>query len=129
MSDSHLRPGWPALLPYLVVDDANKLLDWLPRALGAEIDEVEHRDDGTVLHATVRFGETAMFEVSDAWPEIPARPCTLHLYVPNVDTLYAQAVALGAESVLEPTQMPYGERSCGLVDTAGNQWWLATYTG
>ena len=128
MHDTHLRPGWPALVPYLVVDEAAALAEWLAKALGAEIDELEHHEDGSLMHGTLRFG-ASVFELSDARPERPAQPSMLHLYLPDVDRAYSQAVALGATSLLEPTQLPYGERSCGLVDPAGNQWWLATYTG
>ena len=128
MTDSHLRPGWQALLPYLIVDDAAKLLDWLARALGAEVEDVDKHDDGSVMHASVRLGG-GVLEVSDARPEFPARPCALHYYVPDVDKLFQAAVALGTEVLMPPVDHDYGERACGLQDPCGNHWYLATYTG
>jgi uncharacterized glyoxalase superfamily protein PhnB len=35
----------------------------------------------------------------------------------------------GATSLYEPAQMPYGERSAGVMDPVGNHWYIATYTG
>lgn len=127
MAESHLRPGWPALVPYLIVDDAQRLLEWLPRAFGAEIDEVDHNSDGSVMHSTVRMPGGGVLEISDSREEHPARPCTLHWYVPDVDKLYEGAVAMGAASLMPPSQMPYGERAAGITDPGGNHWYLAQY--
>lgn len=38
----------------------------------------------------------------------------------EVDKEYAQAIAKGAQSVLEPTTEPWGQRTCYIADPEGN---------
>lgn len=38
-----------------------------------------------------------------------------------------QAVQAGGTSLREPTDEFYGDRSAGVSDACGNQWWLATH--
>ena len=52
-----------------------------------------------------------------------------YVYVDNVDAAYQRAIALGATSVSAPEDKPYRERGCGVKDSFGNTWWIATYTG
>jgi uncharacterized glyoxalase superfamily protein PhnB len=51
----------------------------------------------------------------------------VHVYVPNVDDAYRKALAAGAKSEREPSDQFYGDRSAGVTDRAGNQWWIATH--
>ena len=51
----------------------------------------------------------------------------LHLYVPDTDALYRSALAAGATSIREPADQFYGDRSAGVRDLWGNQWWIATH--
>jgi uncharacterized glyoxalase superfamily protein PhnB len=39
----------------------------------------------------------------------------------------ASAIRAGAKSLREPADQLYGDRSGGVVDAAGNQWWIATH--
>src|SRR5216117_4018324 len=50
-----------------------------------------------------------------------------HLYVDDVDAAYERAVKAGGESLREPQGQFYGDRSAGIKDRFGNQWWLATH--
>jgi uncharacterized glyoxalase superfamily protein PhnB len=54
-------------------------------------------------------------------------PGMLHLYMEDVDAVYQRAVQAGAKSVREPADQPYGDRSGGVEDTFGNQWWISTH--
>jgi uncharacterized glyoxalase superfamily protein PhnB len=51
----------------------------------------------------------------------------LHVYVPNVDAVYQKALKAGATSVMEPSNMFYGDRSGGVKDPSGNSWYIATH--
>jgi uncharacterized glyoxalase superfamily protein PhnB len=59
-------------------------------------------------------------------PTFDARPAAIHLYVPNVDEVYARAMAAGATSLGEPSDQEYGERSAAVKDIGGNEWYIAT---
>jgi PhnB protein len=62
-------------------------------------------------------------ESTGEWP--PTR-AMLHLYVDDVDRWFRRAVDAGARELREPEDMPYGDRSGGVADAYGTQWWIAT---
>jgi PhnB protein len=84
------------------------------------------RPDGSIGHAEVRIGDS-MVMLGQARDEWKARPGTLYLYVPDVDATYRRALAAGGASLREPTTQVYGDRSGGVEDPVGNQWWMATH--
>lgn len=57
-----------------------------------------------------------------------ARPATLHVYVPDVDAVFARAVEAGGVALYEPTDQPYGDREAGVEDPSGTHWFVATHT-
>ena len=40
-----------------------------------------------------------------------AAPSSLYLYVPDVDSVYRQAIEAGGKTIMEPMDMFYGDRS------------------
>ncbi|MBK8649570.1 MAG: VOC family protein [Gemmatimonadetes bacterium] len=62
---------------------------------------------------------------ADAVPPTGGRPpATLMVRVPDVDAVYARALAAGGSGVNEPADMPYGERQAVVRDLAGHSWTL-----
>jgi uncharacterized glyoxalase superfamily protein PhnB len=51
----------------------------------------------------------------------------LHVYVPDADAVYRRAMEAGAISLREPADQFYGDRTGGVQDAFGNQWWMATH--
>ena len=70
---------------------------------------------------------TGTFEIDEAQDESQVTPCYLHIYVPDADACYEEAVRAGATSLEPPSVKPYGERSATVEDPFGNTWFLATY--
>ena len=60
-------------------------------------------------------------------PEYPPTSSRIHLYVPDLDAVYAQAMAAGATSVAEPADQFYGDRLARITDPHGNQWSISTH--
>lgn len=58
-------------------------------------------------------------------PTFDPRPAAMHLYVSDVDEVYARAVAAGATSLVEPSDQEYGERIASVKDIGGNEWYIA----
>jgi len=119
------RPeGFHTVNPYLVIDGAAKVIEFLKQAFGAiQVGESFKGPDGKIMHATVRIGDS-MVEIGDS----PApMPMNLHVYVDDVDSLYRRAIAVGGLSVREPETTFYGDRSAGVKDPGGNNWWLACH--
>ena len=50
-----------------------------------------------------------------------------YVYVPDCDAVYQRALKAGATSISEPVDHPYGDRSGGVKDAFGNQWYIATH--
>jgi len=125
---SHIPEGMTSVTPYLIVDGAPDLIDFLETAFDAEVLDRTDGDDGAIRHASVRLAGSIV-EISDARDEWPARPGSIHLYVEDCDAAYRRAIEAGATSLFEVADMFYGERSGGVVDPQGNHWYIATHTG
>ena len=120
--------GIRSVQPYLHLHGAEKMIPFAEAAFHAETLGVAKSPEGKILHATIKIGH-ATFEIDEAYGEFQPMPCYLHVYVPDADAYYAEAVRAGATSVETPATKPYGERSAALKDSFGNTWFLATYLG
>jgi uncharacterized glyoxalase superfamily protein PhnB len=120
--------GLRSVQPYLHLREAHKMIPFLEAAFGAEAMGVHKSPEGAVLHATIRIGN-ATLEIDEAHGEFQPMPCHLHVYVPDTDAVYAQALRAGATSIETPQDKPYGDRAAGVKDAWGNSWFIATYLG
>jgi PhnB protein len=117
--------GYGTVTPFLRVADAAKLIDFLKQAFAAEVTFRMDGPDGSVMHAEVKIGDSmVMIGQAPAGQEMRAM---LNLYVPDTDALYNSAMAAGATSIREPANQFYGDRSGGVRDVCGNEWWMATH--
>jgi len=120
-----IPPGYHTVTPYYTVESAGAFLDFLKAAFGAELRHRHDREDGGVANAEVRIG-TSMIMVSDARDPWKPMPMSTYLYVEDTDAVYRAALAAGATSIYEPTDMFYGDRNGGVQDAWGNLWWIGT---
>jgi|ERR1051326_1029486 uncharacterized glyoxalase superfamily protein PhnB len=126
MAQVNYKPeGFHHVTPYLTVVGAAKLLDFLKEAFAAEEIGRYAESGGRIAHACVKIGDS-MIELSDCTGEWPAMPCSLHFYVPDVDAVYHRALKAGGISLRKPEDQFYGERSAGIKDPSGNQWFIGT---
>lgn len=120
--------------PYLCIPDTARAIAFYQAAFGAtEVYRITD-PDGRIGHAEIRIGGVPIF-LSGEYPEIgvhsPATlggsPVMLVLDVPDVDALFAQAVAAGA-TVDRPLadQFDGTLRNGKLVDPFGHRWMLST---
>jgi PhnB protein len=126
--------GYHAVTPYLIIKGAAAALDFYKKAFGATELFRMTQPNGKVGHAEIQIGDSRVM-LSDEAPEMGARspqtiggsPVVIHLYVENVDAMFSQAVAAGAR-VLRPVQNQfYGDRSGGVEDPFGHQWYVSTH--
>ncbi|MDX1511750.1 MAG: VOC family protein [Nitriliruptorales bacterium] len=127
--------GRHAITPHLVCSPCGEALDFYKRAFGAEqIGDVMTGPDGSVGHAEMRIGDS-VFMLADEWPGGPAQaPTTLggstavmFLYTEDVDTMWEQAIAAGAEEVIPLELQFYGDKSGRIRDPFGHTWGLAQH--
>jgi len=118
--------GYSSVSPYLMVDGAQRVIDFLKDAFGAT--ELRRFDmpDGTVMHAEVQIDDSVVM-LADGGGPWPAFPAWLHVYVRDVDATYRRALEAGGASVQEPQQKEGDpDRRGGVKDPAGNTWWISS---
>jgi len=116
-----VREGFHTVTPYLMVREADKLVDFVRQAFGG----VEtYRTTGSAggTHIEVRVGDS-MVMIGGASTGEPM-PAAIYLYMNNIDEVYRKALQAGATSILEPSDQPDGERRAGVKDAFGNQWYI-----
>jgi len=113
-----------AVMPYLIVNDASKLIDFAKKVFGATVSYSELRDGQKIRHAEIQIdGSTIM--LADATDEWKQQTANLFVYVDNADKTYHTALENGATSLMELSDQSYG-RTCGITDPAGNVWWITS---
>jgi PhnB protein len=112
-----------SLTPYLHPKGADKLIDYLKRAFGAEEMFRAQPPGDVVHHAKIRIGESVV-EMGEAHAPYGPMPTIFHLYVDHTDSAYRRAIEAGGISLSEPANRPWGMRNAGVQDPAGNQWWI-----
>ena len=135
MTKSYKPKDMPSLIPYLVVRDAQKSLDFYKEAFGFEVINTVV-DDSKLRHIEMRRGEIViMFCPEGAMGMETMSPATkgveesisLYCYCEDVDTFHVQAVKHGAKPTMPPQDCFWGDRMCALVDPDGYKWSFATY--
>lgn len=126
MNVKPIPDGYTAITPYLIVNDAAALIDFLEAAFGAETVMRMPRPDGAVGHAELRIDGAALM-LGEGCEQFGAMPASLYLYRPDVDADYARALAAGATPVRAPEDMFYGDRVATVRDRHGNVWSIGTH--
>ena len=127
---SEVKPipdGYTAITPYLIVENAAGFLDFLANAFGAVERTRVPMGEGLIGHAEVEIGGAALMLSDAAPPDFPVSSSQIHLYVEDVDAVYAQAVRAGATAVAKPADQFYGDRIARVTDPSGNQWSIASH--
>jgi PhnB protein len=123
---NYILEGAQNLMPYLHPRGAQKQIDFLKSAFGAEEVFRHESPDGIIYHAKVRIGDAIveMGEAHDPWQPMPG---VFMMYVDDVDAWYARAMkAEGAISMDEPAEKPYGARVGAVKDPFDNVWYVAS---
>jgi len=121
-----IREGFHTITQYLIVPDASRLLEFLENVFeAADIFKVQRPGGTAIMHAQARIGDS-MIEVADATEQIPPAPGALHVFVRDVDAVYARALQEGAKTIQAPVDQEYGERGASVADEFGNHWYIAT---
>ena len=118
--------GYHTVTPYLIVDGASRLIDFLKQSFNAEQRDLMKTPDGRISHAEVKIGDSIIM-LSDPNQEFKAMPSMTYLYLEDVDAAYKRALQAGANSVKPPTNQFYGDRNATVRDPTGNIWGIATH--
>src|SRR5262252_9516967 len=117
MAVKKIPEGHNRVSPYLIVDSAERALEFYKEAFGA-MELFRHKaPDGKIGHAEIRIGDTVIM-LADEFPDHDAHapgkfggsPVSLHLYSEDVDAVAAKAVAAGATVKRPVADQFYGDR-------------------
>jgi PhnB protein len=130
----YLPAGYQTATPYLIARGAADALKFYELAFGAEELFRMPQADGRIGHAEIRIGDSHLM-LADEFPEMNIRgpqslggtSVMLLLYVEDVDSAAARAVAAGAKVVRPVQDQFYGDRSGTFEDPFGHVWTLATH--
>jgi len=114
-----------SVTPHLYATRPVDLMEFLKQAFGGEEIYRAQMPDGSIPHAQIRIGDSIV-ALAGGHGMYTAMPSTLHLYAPDTDATYEQAIRAGATSIQPPADQPYGERNAGVRDPFGNRWFIAT---
>lgn len=130
---SHPHSEFPGPTPQIAVSDAARAVHFYRDAFGADELVRNLAPDGRIMHCEllVLGGRLIVIDDFDTDPiSAPTRlggtTIRLHLYVSDVDEIYAHALAAGATGIAEPADSFWGDRYAMLRDPFGHLWSLAT---
>jgi len=134
MSVSPVPFGYHTLTPYLIVDGAARAIAWYTQAFNAREVMRLAGPGGKIAHAEIEIGDSRLM-LADESPAMDAKgpgafggsPVSLHLYVPEVDAIIAQAAAAGATIKAQPEDKFYGDRLGTVLDPFGHTWHISTH--
>lgn len=107
--------------PKLVVDGADRAIEFYRQALGAEPLERHTGPDGKIFYAGLRVGGS-MLAIKDADQYDPATTGIFTLEVADADAAGKALEQAGATVVFPIDDQEYGWRQGRLADPFGNQW-------
>lgn len=128
MAVKHQPEGYHTVTPYLIVDGAADLIDFIKSAFGGQERFRMPGAHGGVGHAEVQIGDSVVMLADSGEAENNTKmPGMIHLYVEDCDATYKAALAAGAKSQQEPETKFYGDRNASVQDASGNVWFLSTH--
>jgi PhnB protein len=134
MTVSAIPMGFHSVTPYLIVNGAQKAIDFYCNAFDAQHVMQMPLPDGGIAHAKIKIGD-AYIMLSDTCSEdhfkgpkeLGGSPVSLMLYVKDVDSVFTKAIELGAKQVRPVHDQFYGDRAGTLEDPFGHVWIVGTH--
>jgi PhnB protein len=118
--------GLHTVTPYLMVNNAQGLIEFIKNAFDGKVTFVQKRDDDKIMHSTMSIGDSTVM-ISDTLEGMEAKTSMMFLYLEDVDSVFSRAMQAKATSVREPVTEFYGDRAGAVKDQWGNTWWIATH--
>jgi PhnB protein len=126
--------GYHNITPYLMVRNAAAAIEFYKKAFNAVELMRFPGPGGKIMHAEVKIGDSPVMLADEMPEEGHVGPQTLGgvgvsmmLYVEDVDTRFAQAIAAGATIKRPVEDQFYGDRTGTLVDPFGHVWSIGTH--
>ena len=134
MAVQPIPEGYHTITPYIVVDDAEKAIEFYKDAFGADEHIRIPGPDGKIAHAELQIGDSKIM-LSDPFEQSNVRApserggptASIFMYVEDCDAIFQQAKTAGASVVSELEDMFWGDRFGTISDPYGHVWSIATH--
>lgn len=118
--------GYNSVSPYIISSDAQKLADLLAGIFASTITRRYDLPDGKIMHAEIRIDDSIVM-FADSNEKYPPNQSVLHVYVPDVDAVFAKAMAAGCKQLQAAEQKEGDPDKRGtFTDFDGNMWSVST---
>jgi PhnB protein len=118
--------NYNSLSPYLIVDDAQGLIDLLKIVFNAIELRRFNRENGKIAHAELKLDDSVIM-ISNSTELYLANKTMLHMYVPDVYKTFDLAIQNGCEIIDKPINKNGDPDTRGsFYDFAGNYWSVST---
>lgn len=118
--------GYNSVSPYLIVDEAQRMIDFLIEVFGGVSLRRFNREDGSIMHAEVKMDDSVIM-ISQSTSEYPQNNSILHVYVSDVDQTFEDGIRYGCREMSAPTVSEGDVDKRGMFqDFAGNLWSVST---
>lgn len=118
--------NYNSLSPYLIVDNAQKLVDLLTVISEAKTLRRFDQENGKIAHIELQLDDTVIM-ISDSTENYGANKTMLHMYVPDVFKTFDKAIENGCEIIEKPINKQGDPDTRGsFYDFAGNYWSVST---
>lgn len=125
--------GYHSVIPYILVNDVPKALEFYKLAFGAEELLRLEMKPGQIAHAEFKIGNSVIM-ISGITPQIKLPPNTgdsryvcFMVYVNDVDAVAKNAVLAGMRVIKEVQDQFYGDRTGTFEDPFGHVWSIGTH--
>ncbi|MBO3097492.1 VOC family protein [Gelidibacter pelagius] len=123
---SYKPKNYNSLSPYLIVDDAEKLVELLKIVFDAKEIRRYDREDGSIMHIELQLDDSVVM-ISDSTEDYPAITAMLHIYVPDVFKTFDLAIKNDCLLLERPVSKADESDTRGaFLDYAGNYWSVST---
>ncbi|MGH2783976.1 MAG: VOC family protein [Actinomycetota bacterium] len=128
MAVSYRPQGYNDVTPYLIVENAAEVIDFVTSVLGGKERMRMAGANGGIGHTEVEVGDSLIMMADSAEAENNVTmTAMIHVYLEDVDAAYKAAIGAGLKSEREPVTQFYGDRVASVSDRFGNIWYLATH--
>jgi PhnB protein len=123
----HYNPAnYNSLSPYLIADNAQKLVAQLTVIFDAKTLRRFDHENGKIAHIELKLDDTVIM-ISNSTETYNANKTMLHMYVRDVFKTFAKAIENGCEMIEKPNNKPGDPDTRGsFYDCAGNYWSVST---
>jgi uncharacterized glyoxalase superfamily protein PhnB len=123
-------PGYQTISPYLLYEDAPRVIEYLKRAFGF-VERLSQTGGSSRTHTELLLSDDGLVMIGQAWDGFSSPrtlgvypPSLIHVYVNDVDVLHERAKEAGAD-VSDLEMSPAGDRRFTATDPEGQVWVFA----